>query len=103
MRGAQITSVNRACEATMTTTAIQPTLGQPQAEADEFVAFGITGDLAKQMTFRSLYRLDQRGLLHCPIIGVAVDDWTNAQLVERARESIAAAGDEIDPQIFDRF
>ena len=25
--------------------------------ADTFVAFGITGDLAKQMTFVSLYRL----------------------------------------------
>ena len=50
--------------------------------------FGITGDLAKVMTFRSLYRLEQRGLLDCPIVGVAVDDWTVDQLVERARESI---------------
>jgi glucose-6-phosphate 1-dehydrogenase len=30
--------------------------------ADVFVAFGITGDLAKEMTFRSLYRLERRGL-----------------------------------------
>ena len=30
--------------------------------ADAFVALGITGDLAKVMTFRSLYRLDRRGL-----------------------------------------
>ena len=37
--------------------------------------FGITGDLAKVMTFRSLYRLEARGLLDCPIVGVAVDDW----------------------------
>ena len=37
----------------------------PQA-ADVFVAFGITGDLAKVMTFRSLYRLERRGLLNCP-------------------------------------
>ena len=28
--------------------------------------FGITGDLAKVMTFRSLYRLEQRGLLRLP-------------------------------------
>ena len=40
--------------------------------ADVFVIFGITGDLAKVMTFHSLYRLEQRGLLRCPIIGV---DW----------------------------
>ena len=44
--------------------------------ADVLVVFGITGDLAKVMTFRSLYRLEQRGLLDCPIVGVAVDDWT---------------------------
>ena len=56
--------------------------------ADVFVVFGITGDLAKVMTFRSLYRLEARGLLDCPIVGVAVDDWTVDQLVERARESI---------------
>ena len=31
--------------------------------------FGITGDLAKVMTFRSLYRLERRGLLDCPIVG----------------------------------
>jgi glucose-6-phosphate 1-dehydrogenase len=30
---------------------------------DVFVVFGITGDLAKEMTFRSLYRLERRGLL----------------------------------------
>ena len=31
-----------------------------------FVVFGITGDLAKVMTFRSLYRLEQRGELPVP-------------------------------------
>ena len=54
--------------------------------------FGITGDLAKVMTFRSLYRLERRGLLDCPIVGVAVDDWAVDQLVQRARESIKAPG-----------
>ena len=44
--------------------------------ADVLVVFGITGDLAKVMTFRSLYRLERRGLLDCPIVGVAVDDWS---------------------------
>ena len=44
---------------------------------DVFVIFGISGDLAKVMTFRSLYRLEQRKLLECPIVGVAVDDWTH--------------------------
>ena len=34
-----------------------------QRVADVFVVFGITGDLAKVMTFHSLYRLERRGLL----------------------------------------
>ena len=42
----------------------------PTAVADVFVIFGITGDLAKVMTFHSLYRLERRGLLDCPIVGV---------------------------------
>jgi len=71
--------------------------------ADVFVAFGITGDLAKVMTFRSLYRLEQRGLLTCPIVGVAADDWTVDQLREHARASIEATGEQIDDAVFDRF
>ena len=76
---------------------------QAQKPADVFVVFGITGDLAKVMTFHSLYRLEQRGLLDCPIVGVAVDDWTVDQLKDRARESIAGTGQSIDEKVFDRF
>jgi glucose-6-phosphate 1-dehydrogenase len=67
------------------------------------VVFGITGDLAKVMTFRSLYRLEQRGLLDCPILGVAVDDWSVDQLVDRARESIVGTGEQLDEEVFNRF
>ncbi|HLM20845.1 MAG TPA: glucose-6-phosphate dehydrogenase, partial [Propionibacteriaceae bacterium] len=74
-----------------------------QRPADIFAVFGITGDLAKVMTFRSLYRLERRGLLECPIVGVAVNDWTVDQLVQRARESIEGTGESIDPAVFDRF
>ena len=77
--------------------------GAGQQPADVFVVFGITGDLAKVMTFRSLYRLERRGLLTCPIVGVAVDDWTEDQLRDRARESIVGTGEELDEQVFDRF
>jgi glucose-6-phosphate 1-dehydrogenase len=72
-------------------------------QGDVLVVFGITGDLAKVMTFRSLYRLEARGLLDCPIVGVAVDDWTLDQLVDRARTSIEATGDRIDDDVFKRF
>jgi glucose-6-phosphate 1-dehydrogenase len=71
--------------------------------ADVLVAFGITGDLAKVMTFRSLYRLERRGLLKCPIVGVAVDDWTAEDLRERARSSIAGTGEPVDEAVFERF
>src|SRR5438067_2091342 len=71
--------------------------------ADALVIFGITGDLAKKMTFRSLYRLEARGLLDCPVVGVAVDDWTVEQLRDHARESIEGAGEQVDQRVFDRF
>jgi glucose-6-phosphate 1-dehydrogenase len=71
--------------------------------ADVFVIFGITGDLAKVMTFHSLYRLEARGLLDCPIVGVAVDDWTVDQLRQRARESIVGTGETLDEAVFERF
>jgi glucose-6-phosphate 1-dehydrogenase len=77
--------------------------GSGPQQADVFVIFGITGDLAKVMTFRSLYRLEKRGLLNCPIVGVAVNDWTIDQLVERARESIAGTGEQLDEAVFQRF
>jgi len=90
----------------MTTTEASPRpatgANEPKA-ADVFVAFGITGDLAKVMTFRSLYRLERRGLLDCPIVGVAVDDWTVDQLKERARESIVGTGEELDEKVFERL
>jgi glucose-6-phosphate 1-dehydrogenase len=71
--------------------------------ADVFVVFGITGDLAKVMTFHSLYRLERRGLLDCPIVGVAGDDWTVDHLREHARKCIADCGETIDDEVFDRF
>ena len=74
-----------------------------EQSADVFVIFGITGDLAKVMTFRSLYRLERRGLLDCPIVGVAVDDWSVEQLVERARESIVGTGEPLDEDVFGRL
>ena len=77
--------------------------GSKPLPADALVVFGITGDLAKVMTFRSLYRLELRGLLDCPIIGVAVNDWTVDHLRVHARECIEGTGETLDPKVFDRF
>jgi glucose-6-phosphate 1-dehydrogenase len=72
-------------------------------EADALVIFGITGDLAKKMTLRALYRLERRELLKCPIVGVAHDDWSTDRLREHARDCIAAAGEPIDERVFSRL
>jgi glucose-6-phosphate 1-dehydrogenase len=71
--------------------------------ADLLVIFGITGDLARKMTFRALYRLERRQLLDCPIIGVAADDMSVEQLVKHARAAIRGAGEQIDDAVFDRL
>src|SRR5438477_8043813 len=90
------------------TTAVAPAttkssrLEEPRP-ADVFVAFGITGDLAKVMTFMSLYRLERRGLIDCPIVGVAVDDWSVDRLKERARDWMEAAGEQLNLKAFERF
>ena len=73
------------------------------AQADVLVIFGITGDLARKMTFRSLYRMERRGMLDCPIVGVALDDWSNVALRDHARRAIEDSGETIDEDVFQRF
>jgi glucose-6-phosphate 1-dehydrogenase len=93
----------------MTTTAQRPETSPARSgmeephPADMFVIFGITGDLAKVMTFQSLYRLEKRGLLDCPIIGVAMDDWSQDQLVDHARKSIIGTGEDLSESVFKRL
>ena len=71
--------------------------------ADVLTIFGITGDLAKKMTFHALYRLEARGKLDCPIVGVAIDEWSIDQLREHAREAIAATVEDPDEDVFGRL
>jgi glucose-6-phosphate 1-dehydrogenase len=77
--------------------------GVSNRKGDALVVFGITGDLARKMTFRSLYRLEARGLLGVPVLGVAADDITSEQLRERAREAIEQTGEKLDEPTFERF
>jgi glucose-6-phosphate 1-dehydrogenase len=71
--------------------------------ADVLVIFGITGDLARKVTFRALYRLERRELLEFPVIGVAGTEITTAQLVKLAREAIVDSGEKLDDAVFDRL
>ena len=71
--------------------------------ADVLVIFGITGDLARKMTFRSLYRLERRGLLDCPIVGVARRAWSDEELQAHARAAIQSSGETLEDAVFARF
>jgi glucose-6-phosphate 1-dehydrogenase len=71
---------------------------------DALVIFGITGDLAKKMTFRALYRLEKRNKLDCPIIGVGRrSDWGHETMRQRARESIEDSLGSVDEAVFKRL
>src|ERR1700745_1219775 len=74
-----------------------------EGPADALVVFGITGDLAKVMTFHSLYRLEARGLLNCPVIGVAGNDWSLDELRTNARSAIENTGERVDQDVFGRL
>ncbi len=92
------------------------------ARSDAVVMFGASGDLAKKKLFPALYRLTRRGLLGVPVIGVALDDWTDEDLRRHAEASIRSeedwddatfealatqlryvAGDYADPATFERL
>ncbi len=73
-------------------------------KADCLVIFGITGDLARKMTFRALYRLERRKRLDCPIIGVGRrGDWDHESLRSRAHESIEKTVPDHDEKVFARL
>src|SRR5262245_39012731 len=73
------------------------------AAADVLTIFGISGDLAKKMTFRALYRLEAGGKLDCPIVGVAIDKWDDEQLRRHAHEAIGATVASPDEDVFKRL
>ncbi|ORW97552.1 glucose-6-phosphate dehydrogenase [Mycolicibacter terrae] len=77
--------------------------GREDATSELLVIFGITGDLARKMTFRALYRLERRKLLDGPILGVASDDITVEELVKRAGEAIRHTGEPFDEAVFGRL
>jgi glucose-6-phosphate 1-dehydrogenase len=72
-------------------------------EADAFVFFGATGDLARKQIFPALYRMVRSGDLHVPVIAVAHSHWGIDQLRDRASDAIAASGEDVDPAVLDRL
>ena len=92
-------------EKTMTTmqqTAQTPTDEHtPPVHSDALVIFGVSGDLAKKMTFVSLYKLAERGLLKVPFIGVAFTDWSDDEFKAHALQSIKDCGQKVDSAVWD--
>ncbi|MHA6688692.1 glucose-6-phosphate dehydrogenase [Mesorhizobium sp. A556] len=71
----------------------------PATQADAFVFFGATGDLAYKQVFPALQALTRDGRLDMPVIGVSKSDWSVDQLIARARDSIEKHGT-FDEQAF---
>ena len=78
-------------------------MSMPGWVADVLVIFGITGDLARKMTFPALYRLERRGALSCPVVGVAATPLTTGELVRQARQAIEDSGEPVDEAVFSRM
>ena len=74
-----------------------------EPRSDALVLFGATGDLAHKMTFPALYAMVRRGHLDEPVIGVAIDDWSDEQLRERARDGIEKAEGSVDDEVFSKL
>lgn len=69
--------------------------------ADALVIFGITGDLARKMTFRALYQLAGRGRLNVPVIGLDLSrDLTTPALRALARQAISERVDQLNEATF---
>lgn len=73
------------------------------APADALVVFGATGDLAHKMIFPALYAMARRGVLNVPVVCVAIEDWSLAQLRERATDGIRQSGPIDDRAALDHF
>src|SRR6187431_1791570 len=72
-------------------------------QSDALVLFGITGDLAYKLIFPALYAMAKRGALRVPVIGVALQTWSQDQLYERVKDSLQRAGGIDDPKAFEQL
>jgi len=71
--------------------------------SDTLVLFGATGDLARKKILPSLYSMVERGTLKEPVIGVAFEQWSVQQMIDRAHEAVAATVGAVDEGTFARF
>ena len=67
--------------------------------AHALVVFGLTGDLARKMTLPALYRLTEKRILTCPVIGVGRRPVPEDELARHVREAVDAAEDVVDERV----
>jgi len=73
-----------------------------EAQADAFVFFGATGDLASKKIFPALQAMVKRGYLDVPVIGVARSARDVDELRARMRDSLEKHGG-LDPAAFEKL
>ena len=78
-------------------------MNHPPARSDALVLFGVTGDLAHKMIFPALYAMVKRRVLTVPVVGVAFQTWSVAQLRARATDSIKESGAVVERRTLSRL
>jgi glucose-6-phosphate 1-dehydrogenase len=71
--------------------------------SDLLVLFGASGDLARKKLFPALYRLEAKGRLGIPVIGVSLSNWSDADLRVKVRQALLEDGEDIDEEVFERL
>ncbi len=70
---------------------------------DALVVFGVSGDLAHKMILPALYALCRHNRLDVPVVGVALEDWSDTQLIARARDSVGNHYTKVDTASMQRL
>jgi glucose-6-phosphate 1-dehydrogenase len=78
-------------------------VGDKKPQSDALVLFGVTGDLASKMIFPALYMLVKRKVLHVPVIGVALSDWSLSDLRKHVSRCIKQSLKIDDPDALRRL
>ncbi len=80
-----------------------PSTYQGRPRSDALIMFGASGDLAHKKLFPAVYRLHRRKLLNVPVVGVALDDWSDQDMRDHARQAIQEDGEDWNEKAFEEL